>query len=166
MVSSNTTCPVGRLDSLGHEHGQINYMDTKAKCSHLKNWPVKGLCDKCLSVGGAPPLLCFCLGWSSNFVRSEPGPAEYGLHQDSTPSHPLPATHCLSILYFDTGKGGGVWTREKVRRATVHKAGSKIPNQHDWLYFQSINSDKHMPQSPFTGKNFVGDYILLRCLYS
>jgi hypothetical protein len=25
-------------------HGLINYIDTKAKCCHLKNWPVKGLC--------------------------------------------------------------------------------------------------------------------------
>jgi hypothetical protein len=37
------------------------------------------------------------------------------------------------------GKGGGEsWTRENVRGATVHKAGSKIPN--DWLYLLSINS--------------------------
>jgi len=24
----------------------------------------------------------------------------------NTPPHPLPATHCLYKLYFDTGKGG------------------------------------------------------------
>jgi hypothetical protein len=29
-------------------HGLINYIDTKAKC-HLKNWPVKGFCGRCLS---------------------------------------------------------------------------------------------------------------------
>jgi hypothetical protein len=27
----------------------INYIETKAKCCHLKNWPVKGLCARCLS---------------------------------------------------------------------------------------------------------------------
>ncbi len=32
---------------------------------------------------------------------------EYGLQQDSTsPTHPLPVTHCLCLLYFDIGKGG------------------------------------------------------------
>ncbi len=33
-------------------------------------------------------------------------PAEYGLQQDSVPPTPFPATHCLNILYFDTGKEG------------------------------------------------------------
>ncbi len=32
------------------------------------------------------------------------------------------------------------------------KLGRKF--QHDWLYLQSINSDKHLPQSPFTGQFF------------
>jgi hypothetical protein len=27
----------------------INYIDTKAKCRHLKNLPVKGFCGRCLS---------------------------------------------------------------------------------------------------------------------
>ncbi len=34
---------------LGSLHGLINYIDTKAKCRHLKYWPVKGLFGKCLS---------------------------------------------------------------------------------------------------------------------
>ncbi len=29
--------------------GLINYIDSKAKCRHLKNWPVKGLCGRCWS---------------------------------------------------------------------------------------------------------------------
>ncbi len=33
------------------QHGLINYIDTKAKCRNLKNWPVKGLlCGRCLFV--------------------------------------------------------------------------------------------------------------------
>jgi hypothetical protein len=37
------------------------------------------------------------------------GCAEYGLQHNSTPPPPhLPAEHCLYILYFDFGKGGGV----------------------------------------------------------
>ncbi len=31
----------------GVDHGLINYKDTKAKCRHLKNWPVKGLHGRC-----------------------------------------------------------------------------------------------------------------------
>ncbi len=37
--------------------------------------------------------------------------------------------------------------------------------QHDWLYLQSLNSDKHLPQSPFTVKFFYDD-ILTWCLFS
>ncbi len=32
------------------QHGLMNYIDTKAKCRNLKNWPVKGLCGRCLFV--------------------------------------------------------------------------------------------------------------------
>ncbi len=35
------------------------------------------------------------------------------------------------------------------------KLGRKY--QHDWLCRQSINSDKHLPQSPFTGQFFLDD---------
>ncbi len=38
--------------------------------------------------------------------------------------------------------------------------------QHDWLYLQSINSDKHLPQSLFAGKFFKMTTFLLWCLYS
>ncbi len=45
---------------------------------------------------------------------------------------PPPLTHCKRVrvycILIHTGKGGGKRrTREKVRGATVHKAGSKIP---------------------------------------
>jgi hypothetical protein len=38
-----------------YEHGLTNYIDTKAHCRHLKNWPVKGICGRCLSVWGPLP---------------------------------------------------------------------------------------------------------------
>ncbi len=57
-------------------------------------------------------------------------------------TQPLPATHCL-YMYFDTERGGGTWTREKVRGSIVHKACSKY--QHDWLYLQSINICRKVP---------------------
>jgi hypothetical protein len=30
------------------DHWLINYIDIKAKCRHLKSWPGKGLCGRCL----------------------------------------------------------------------------------------------------------------------
>jgi hypothetical protein len=69
---------------------------------------------------------------------------------------PPPITHCIQYTYShrEGGMGGGgeSWTREKGRGATAHKMGRKY--QHDWLHLQSINSDKHLPQSPFTGQYF------------
>jgi hypothetical protein len=40
------------------------------------------------------------------------------------PSTPLPLTYSI-LVHIGKGRGGG--TREKVRGATAHKAGSKIP---------------------------------------
>ncbi len=68
---------------------------------------------------------------------------------------------CIQYTYSHRkGERGKSWTREKVRRATVHKAGSKLPTwlnespvywqqftklgrkyQHDWMNLQSIDSD-------------------------
>ncbi len=62
----------------------------------------------------------------------------------------LPATHCLYILYFDTGKGGvgGVEPERRLEELQFTKLGRKY--QHDRLYLLSICSDKHLSQSPFT----------------
>ncbi len=90
-----------------------------------KNCPVKGLYSRCLSVWGPEP-------------------------------HTLPLTHCIrvySICVWVGGGGGGElnhWRRLEGQQFT--KLGRKY--QHDWLYLQSINSDKHLPQSPFTGQFF------------
>ncbi len=76
-----------------------------------------------------------------------------------THSSPLPLTHCIHL--FTLGRGGGSWTREKVRPAkTVHKAGSKIPT---WPTVSQVyvNSDKHLPRSPFTGQFFLDDDVLV-----
>ncbi len=57
-----------------------------------------------------------------------------------------------SILIY-TGKGGGrVETERRLEGQQFTKLGRKY--QHDWLYFQSINSEKHLPQRPFTGQFF------------
>ncbi len=67
-----------------------------------------------------------------------------------------PYLHSLSYCikykctYSHGEEGGGGWTREKVRGQQFTKLGRKY--QHDWLYLQSINSDKHLPQSTFTSQ--------------
>jgi hypothetical protein len=43
-----------------YSHGLENYKDTKEKCRHLKNLPVKGLCvDVYLSEAPSPPRFLF-----------------------------------------------------------------------------------------------------------
>ncbi len=83
----------------------------------LYNWPVKGLCSRCLSVWGPEP-------------------------------HTPPFTHCMRVycILIHTGKGGGVlYQREGERGQQFTKPGRKY--QYEYLYLQSINSDKHLPQS-------------------
>ncbi len=49
--------------------------------------------------------------------------------------------------------GGRVEPERRGKRQQFAKHGRKY--QLDWLYLQSINSDKHLPQSPFTAKIFL-----------
>ncbi len=58
---SSPACAVLRPRSRKYHsapHGLINYIDTTTKCRHLKNWPVKWLCGRCLSE---------FIGWSGFF---------------------------------------------------------------------------------------------------
>ncbi len=94
-------------------------------CRYLKNFSIKGLCGRFLSVWGPEP------------------------HN----THPLHTVYTLTDTYShrEGGSGGGGGEESNQREyegATVHEAGSKY--QHDWLYLQSINSDKHSAKIPFT----------------
>ncbi len=134
----------------------------QAPKQNLKIIPVKGIRGRCLSVWG--PLLSkvlfgavwqFCRFWiCSDTEFCTPG--EYGIQQDSAPSHPQPHAPCLHILYFDTGKGGREGGRVEPERRLECQQFTKLGRkyQHDWMYLQSINSDKHLPQSRFTGQLF------------
>ncbi len=82
---------------------------------------------------------------------------------------------CLSYIFplswhtvyvhvlIHTGKGGGRWIREKVRGATIHKVGSKIPRR--LIISPVYKSDKHLPQSPCTGQFFRWRHFALVYLY-
>ncbi len=78
-------------------HRKTRLIEGNAKCCHLKKWPAKGLCGRCLFVWGPQP---------------------------HTPP-PLRTVHAYTVYLFTKGRRES-WTKEKVTGATVHKAGSKI----------------------------------------
>jgi hypothetical protein len=96
-------CPFSnRGDTVNHR--KIRLIESNAKCCHLKELSCKGTLLEVFICLRPPPLLGFCLGWSSNFVGSESGQLQSvnscriwcptGLN---TP-HPLPNKHYLSIF--------------------------------------------------------------------
>jgi hypothetical protein len=70
--------------------------------------------------------------------------------------YPSPPPHTLYTYSHREGGGGRAEPERRIEGATAHKAGSKIPPP---VY-------KHLPQSPFTGKFFLDDEILLWRLYT
>ncbi len=96
----------------------------------------------------SPLAICRFWIWSDTEYKTH---AEYGLQEDSTPRAP----QCLYILYLEPER--------RLEGQQFTKLGPKC--QHDWLCLQSINFNKHLPQSPFTGK-FLYDVSLFLCLYS
>jgi hypothetical protein len=74
-------------------------IESNAICRHLKEFSCEGILLQVIICLKSPPLLRFCLGWYM----------------------------CIQYTYSHMGRGeGGELTREKVRGATVQKAGSKI----------------------------------------
>jgi hypothetical protein len=94
-----------------------------------------------------PPLLGFCLGWSSNFVSSESGQIQsvkllQNMVSNRTPSPHTPPPHLRTVQYLyilikytDSHRegGGGEWNQRERERgngeSTDHKAGLKIPTR-------------------------------------
>ncbi len=97
-----------------------------AKCCHLKKLTCKGTLRKAF----------ICL-------------------RPRTP-YPPSLTHCIrvySILtVFTQGRGGIVEPEKRLEGQQFTKLGRKY--QDNWMYQQSINFDKHLPQSPYTGQFF------------
>ncbi len=65
---------------------------------------------------------------------------------------------CLSV-WGPREKGG---ERVELERGGVGQQSTKLGRkyQNKWLYFQSLNSDNHLPPSLFTGQFFLDDDIL------
>jgi hypothetical protein len=106
---------------------KIRLIEDNAKCRHLKIWPVKGLWGRCLSVWGQEP-------------------------------HTPPFKHCYvyTVYLFTQGGGRGRVEPERRRDGPHHSSQSLVENTNmtDYVYLQPINSDKQLPQCPFTGQFF------------
>ncbi len=78
---------------------------------------------------------------------------------------PHPLTHCIRVyLYtYSHREEGGIEPERKLERQEFTKLGQKY--QHDWLYFQSINSDKHLQQRLFTGQFSDDDIFAFLSIY-
>ncbi len=101
-------------------------------------------------------LICFLCSYLFLLFLFAPSPP---MTPCSTPS--LHTVYVQVLIYRGMG-GGGLesWTREKVRGATVHKSGSKIPTCISSLS-TLINTCRKVPLQV----NFLDDDILLWCLY-
>ncbi len=79
-----------------------------------------------------------------------------------------PLTHC--ILYTSSHREGVEgWGRVEPKRKLEGQQFTKLGQKYQRMiemYLQSINSDKHLPKSPFTGKFFLDYILLLWFLYS
>jgi hypothetical protein len=84
-----------------------------------------------------------------------------------TPYSPSPLhTVCVFTVYCTYshrggGRGGGRWTRDKIRGAIVDKRGRKY--QHDWLSRQSINSIKHQKRRHLEFGVFINIWSMALC---
>ncbi len=106
---------------------KIWLIENNAKCSYLKN-VLKMVFAPGVYLSEAPSPTRFLFGVLRQFCRFW---IWSDLQHNSTTPPPPPPNH--TVCLYSTlilGRGGGRWTREKVRGAIVHKAGSKIPT---WL---------------------------------
>ncbi len=114
---------------VGQNHWLINYVNTKAKFFHLKN-------------------LLYTDFSAGVYLSEAPSPP--------WPHNPLPLTHCIraycTFTQTEKGVGGELNQERRLEGQQSTKLGRKY--QHDRLYLQSINSDKYLPQSSFTGQFF------------
>ncbi len=139
-------------------HWLMNYIDNKAKCRHLKKLTCKGNLRQMFICLSPPPLLGFCLGWSIailyvlNLVRYRVLNFCKIWSPTGLNTPPSQRLSVFTVLWHRVGGGGGgrVESERSLEGQQFTQLGRKY--QHEWLYLQSINSDKHLPQSPLTGQ--------------
>ncbi len=120
----------------GLHHGLISYEETRSsKMSSSKKLTRKGTLRQ-----------VFIWIWSEQSVKL----LLNMVFNSARHPRPLPATHCLyicTVLWHREGGGGRVEPERRLEGHQFTKLGRKY--QHDWLYLQSVNSDKYLPLSPF-----------------
>ncbi len=116
----------------------INCIDTKAKCRHLKIWPVQRLCGRCFIRVHRLEIQSVMVGIFEPALWVV-GPLTLSLVQLSPPP-PLHYVKKYTVYTYTVCKGRGIWV-------------------------SGPQTDKHLPQSPFTGQFFLDDDIL-HCLLS
>ncbi len=147
---------------------KIRLIESNAKCRHLKEFTCNGTFWQVFICLRTTPFVGFYLGWSQCCtVGSESGQIEsvkllLNMVSNTTQQPPPPpSTHCLYIMYFDTGKVGEVNQREGSRG---NSSESWVENANmTWLIVsQVVNSNKHLSQNPVTGNfNFGGRHFAL-----
>jgi hypothetical protein len=115
---------------VANHHKKIRFIEGNAKCRHQKKFPCKGTLRQ----------VFICLRPRTPYIYT------------SIPL-PLHTVRVYSILFTQgRGKEGEVEPERRFQRQQFTQLGPKY--QHDWLYLQSVNSDKHLSQSPSTGQIF------------
>jgi len=106
--------------------GLINYIDSQVKCRHPKNWTLRQV-----------------------FIF-------WGPERHTLPPYTLYSIQCIRVynILIHTGKEG-------VGRVFNQREGLRCNSSQSWVEnsnmtecIQSINSDKHLPEYPFTGQFF------------
>jgi hypothetical protein len=113
LKESNAKCKIRLIES--NINCKIRLIESNAKCRYLKKFTCKRTLRQVFMCLKPPPRLCFCLVQVQvqvlNLVRNRVlnSCRIWPLTQlNIPPSHPLPASHYLHILYFDFWKGGGL----------------------------------------------------------
>ncbi len=135
MESSYTYTQLFPADSpaITMHRRKIRLIEGNAKCRHLKKLTLKGALQQ----------VFICL-WPRK------------------PYPPPPLTHCIlvysTLIHTAKGGGGRVDPERRLEEQPFTKQGRKY--KRDWLYLQSINSDKHLPQKHFV---LMSIYLLSPC---
>ncbi len=148
---------------LPHAHGLINYIDTKAKCHHLKNKSVEGLCGRCLS-----EFIDWRYSQSCWYFLPTVALLTFSLVQHP----PLSLFQSKDSVWL--GGRGGCW----VLLETIFYKSLTLciwPDSEPTKLLDHPKqkprrggpprTDKHLPQSPFTGKFFRWRHSALVSLY-
>jgi hypothetical protein len=84
-------------------------------------------------------------------------------------AHSSCTPNSIHTLYILTQEGVEGWGRVEPKRRLEGQQFTKLGQKYKHMieiYLQSLNCDKHLPQSPFTGNFFLDDNLSLWFLYS